>query len=152
PTAMQANTAVAFVAGGVSLLLSQRGEGRARAAAGLLAALVFLLALLTLVEDATRYDLRIDQLLFRELPGLDAAGVPRRMGPNTALAFALLGSALLLLRERRHGDPSAQLLALLANLVAGLAALGYLYWVPELYTAPRYTPMPLQTALTLLIF
>ncbi len=109
---MKANTALAFVMGGIALWLlhSKRvNPGRRRIAQGASLA-VALIGLLTLSEYLFGWDLGIDQALFREPPGAPGTFSPGRMAPNTALSFLFVGLALLLLdlgtrRGRRPAGP-----------------------------------------------
>src|SRR5689334_6274265 len=89
---MKANTALAFVASGVSLwfLLPGRIE-TARARGGVLAVIALAIGLLTLLEYAG-LDLGIDELLFAD-PASPAH--PGRPSPITALAFVFTGASLL---------------------------------------------------------
>jgi hypothetical protein len=74
------------------------------------------------------------------------------MSPATAFNFALLGGALLLLDIKRWaGWKAAQLLALLAGLIALLALIGYTYDIQSLYRLAPFSSMALHTALTFLI-
>jgi hypothetical protein len=85
---MKANTAVAFVLGGISLWLSQSKRidiQAARYAAWASASVVAALGLFTLGEYAFGWDPGIDQLLFKEPAGTVLTIQPGRMAPNTAL-------------------------------------------------------------------
>jgi PAS domain S-box-containing protein len=124
---MMANTAAMLLAAGlaVALLAPKDTRKTVRRTARALAALVVALALLTLVEHASGWDLHIDQLLFRDQLGVGHAG---RMSVGSATAMFLVGLALLVLdRETRGGHRPAQLLALGAALIPLQAIIGYLY-------------------------
>src|SRR5262245_45063381 len=93
------NTAIGLMLVGVGLLLlGPETRGRVRTIAGLTcAAVVMALGLLTLTEHLSGWNLRIDELVFREPAGLAATHSPNRMGPPAATMFALLGLAMWLL-------------------------------------------------------
>lgn len=154
---MAPNTAVAFVLCGASLWLSVAPSGATarrtrRRAARILAASAGILALLTLGEYAFGVQLGIDELLFPDsapVPGLPMAS---RMALMTAVNFAMLAAALLLLdvetRDRKR--PSNWLaLAIAAN--SYLAILGYLYGVDALYRVAALSSVALHTAVLFVV-
>lgn len=143
---MKSNTALALILGGLSLRM-QVG-GRTTFIAQSCAFIVALMGLLTLGEYVFNVNLGIDQLVFNDTtPG----GVyPGRMSPATALAFLLLGLALLFL-DRQSEDRSVEPLAIIAFAISGLALIGYLYGVSSLYQLGVYSSMALHTALSLLL-
>ncbi|MBW4546687.1 MAG: PAS domain S-box protein [Symplocastrum torsivum CPER-KK1] len=113
---------------------------------------VAMIGLLTLSEYLFNWNLGIDHLLFRELPEAVATSHPGRMAPNTALNFALLGFALLLLSQRtRRCHGVAQFLALFAALVSWQPLLGYAYQFQSLYGIASYTKMALHTVVTFIV-
>ena len=151
---MKANTALSFVVIGFSLwVLADRRSGPGLALAGRAAAIgVAVLALLTLSQYFQGYDLRIDGALFREPAGAVGTSNPGRMAPNTAVAFILIGFALLLLdvpisRRWRPAPP----LALAAGMLALLALLGYANGVTSLYGVSHLTQMAVPTAVAVLV-
>jgi len=130
--AMKPNTAALFLLAGVAsrLLMSARAGRRLRRLAKGLGALVSAVALLTLLEYLAGVDLGIDGLVFAEPLATLGNPHPGRMSMGSALAFLLVGGALLLyeLQTARVGRP-AQLLALAAALVPVQALVGYAYGV-----------------------
>jgi len=165
---MKPNTALAFILAGVALWLLREdpsprpsppggeggrrlGEGRRRVGQAC-ASLVALVGLLTLGEYLSGWDLRIDQLLFKEASGTIGTPFPGRMASNTALNVLMLGLALLLLdAETRHGHRPVQFLALAAALSSLLALIGYSYGVNALYDATSNTAMALHTSATFML-
>lgn len=151
---MKANTALAFVLTGVSLWLARakradRGMHRVSQVCAFTAALV---GLLTLSEYLFGWDLGIDQLLFREMPGAVATPYLGRMAPTTAVNFFLLGLALLLPDvETRRGFRPAQFLALLAIFISFLALVGYAYGITSFYGIAAYTAMAVHTAAAFIV-
>lgn len=120
---MKANTAFAFLLSGASLWLLQkkRSSRLRRLTAQVCAFIVATIGLLTLSQYLFNWNLGIDQLVFREMPGVVGTSHPGRMAPNTALNFVLLGSALLLLSQRTYrNDRLLEFLPLTAALVLAL--------------------------------
>ncbi|HET7601305.1 MAG TPA: PAS domain S-box protein [Gemmatimonadales bacterium] len=151
--AMNPVTAVAFILAGLALWWLRDERARpARAPAQVCAALVLGLALLCLSRVYGPWDLGPDRLVFRQRLLTELGGMPNRMAPNTAMAFVLLGGALLLLdsRPRRSWHP-ADVLAAGAGAVALGAAVGYAYNVSLLYGVGAYIPMAVNTAIGFLV-
>ncbi len=145
---MKANTALAMLLAGASLSVLARSPVRALFAARGFAVGVALIGAATLGQYLTSHDLGIDELLFRDAPVALAASTPGRMGINTALAFLLLGLALLFLERRPDsGVFAAQLLALAGGAIGLAGLIGYLYDVAALYGIASYTHMALHTAI-----
>jgi PAS domain S-box-containing protein len=90
--AMKVNTALCFLLAGAALYL-QASRSATRLAAGLAAAL-FVVALLTLMEYGTGVDLGIDQWLFQD-PATPTTLNPGRMAAPTAWSFLIAGISLL---------------------------------------------------------
>jgi len=151
--AMNPLTAVAFMMAGCSFVL-QRSPARAgwTRGAGLgLAAAAMLVGLCKLGDILFHTSFQLDQLLFRDRLQSVGALPPNRMAPNTALNFALVGLALVLLPLRLdRGYRPYQLVVLFPLGFSLLAILGYLLDVEELYGLRTYIPMALNTALTFL--
>jgi PAS domain S-box-containing protein len=146
----KANTAVCFILTGVALALKPDPKDRRTLwLANLCAALATLAGLLTLAEYALGGNFGLDELLFRD-PGSANTVHPGRMAVPTALAFCLLGPALLLLNPGRE-RPAVVWLALPAAGMATLAFLGQLYGLPVLASFGPFTPIAAPTAGTFLL-
>ena len=151
-TSMKPNSALGLVLIGVGLGVASSTDSpfRRRRAATAAAGLVALLGLLTLAEYAGGWNLRIDQLLFREPALALHASAPGRMSPASAASFAILGIAVICSGARRY-----RAAILLSSLVAGtalVAILGYLYGVASLYRiSDSFSAMALNTAATLFV-
>jgi two-component system cell cycle sensor histidine kinase/response regulator CckA len=141
---------VAFLLLGSALLLRQRRERTAWAQwlAGASAFAAAFIGLLTLGEYGLHADLGLDLLLFPHAANGANTPIPGRMGINTALCFALLGTALLLLearsaRVRRWGESCA----LVSGAIALLGLIGHFYGVAPLTgVTVQSTQMAVHTA------
>jgi PAS domain S-box-containing protein len=144
--AMGPLAALSFVLGAVALgLLLARG--RARAIGRCVGALVMLDGLGALFAYALRKNLDLDRHIFGRSM-IDAGGpYPGMLSLDAAVAFVLLGVALLLSRPRgphfvRDG------LAAVAGTIAGVVVLGYAYGATSLYGAPPFA-MALPTGIAI---
>jgi len=157
---IKANTAACLVLAGVALLLLGRERrGRIETILGrVFAGTLVLVGLATLGEHLFGWDLGIDQMLFREMPGALATATPNRMGPPASSCFPLLGFAFLLLDWRRRGpegpariEAPFQIPTLLVMVVALLSLLGYLFQVRELFGIAQLTGIAFHTAFAFLL-
>jgi two-component system C4-dicarboxylate transport sensor histidine kinase DctB len=150
-SAMEANTAIAFITAGLSLWLRGSTSPKIQTAAQVLGAITGLIGLLTLGEYLSGRNFGIDELIFKDLA---ASGVlyPGRMSFMSALNFTMMGMALLLLEsdnERRYN--LAQSLTLVAGLIAYVALAGHLFDVDSLYRVGVFAPMAFHTALSFIL-
>jgi len=148
--AMKANTAICFTVTGLALMVqTDRRSGQPRHAhlARALAAIVLVVAGMTLAEYVFDLDLDIDQLLFRESPQEAGISFPGRMAPASALNFVLLSLALFLLdvpaNPRRHWPAQDLVLACLA--ITLLAFVAYFYGVEIPRRLAPYVTIALHT-------
>ncbi|MCW6050030.1 PAS domain S-box protein [Lyngbya sp. CCAP 1446/10] len=157
---MKANTAVCFILGGLSLFLQQRSHSELTTTkyqknynflSYSSSFLLILISLLTLVQYSFNLDLGIDQLLFKEGYTLTSLSTPGRMAPNTAAAFLLLGTAQLLLSERRPKYLRVQILSCCAFLIAFLGLIGYIYGKALFYRIGDNTGMALHTSVAFML-
>ncbi|MEV0185183.1 SpoIIE family protein phosphatase [Streptomyces sp. NPDC050625] len=150
---MNANTAVALLALGISLFLVARRcvtpwlITTARGAA----ALVALIGGLTVVEYVTGVGLGIDELLFRDDTVRVAAEAPGRMAPNTATALVIGGVAALCASSSRLPAWTSQVPGLAVLTLGMLRLYGFAYAVPELERFGAYKGMALYTGLALVL-
>ena len=142
-SAMQANTALAFVLLGVAtVLLVHPSTARwVRIVRRVAAALALAAGGLTLTEYVTGLHLGIDQLLVHDLA---ADGL---MPPVTALGLTTCSAALLLLDLGVAGS-LAQALALAGGTLGFLNLVGYVYSLRRA-TLAGYTEIPIHTAFAL---
>ena len=146
-------TALEFVLGGITLLLIRPADtGRARRAIGAaLAGVLTLLSLLNLTHELTGDVVPVADLLF---PTTTAENLGPDAWPatSTAVAFSLIGFALLNLALRaRGGALTTQLLALAAAFIALNTLILYVYDIDVLIGREAYTPMALHSALGMLV-
>jgi PAS domain S-box-containing protein len=94
---MKPNTAVAFIFSGCGLFLLQSPGKWPRRLAQLCALAVGLIALLTLVQYASGWDLGIDELLFRVTDPAMMKSHPGRMSLQATCSFGLTAAALWLM-------------------------------------------------------
>jgi PAS domain S-box-containing protein len=142
---MKANTALAFTLAGLAVWLPAMGDPSRlrRTIAECCAGLVALIGSFTLAEYAAGRDFGIDQWLFRE-PATPGDAHPGRMAVPTALNFALLGAAILLMWRGRSRPAIG--LALAAILPTYVALAGCVYGA-----APLQTSMAIHTAVAFLV-
>lgn len=156
---MKANTALCLMFLGFAIGVISRGAGAQTAASGprlrlagrVAAVLAASIALATLAEYVFRWNLGIDQFLFRDAQP-DGHSIPGRMAPHTALCFLLLGAAVLLIPfETKRGARPAQFLGLGPAVISLAAILGYLYSAVSFYQVRSFTGMALHTAITIFL-
>ena len=149
---MKANSALAFILCAISLwsLQNRQTKRSARLLANACAAVVLLIAVLTLGEYLSNQDFGIDQLLFQDHAAVTGTSFPGRMSPTTALNFLLISCALLLIDNRWSSWPN-QSLTLTALIIASVAVIGYIYGVSSLYKIGAFASMALHTAITFII-
>ena len=144
---MMPNTALCITAAAMSLW-QQQGEGRTHGMAKACAWGVAALGLLTLGEYALGLQLGIDRVLFADAVSKLPIAYPGRMSINTAGCFVLLGAGLTSLDfATERGRRPAQLLALLAAVIAMLALIGHAYGAQQLSGIATHAKMALPTAL-----
>src|SRR5260370_18395161 len=125
---MRANTLVACLHGGISLWLLQKGEATRvqRFARDGCAVVVALIGLLSLTEYATGMNLKIDELIARDISGVSRH--PGRVYANTAFNYALFGIGLWLSSRRStRAHLLAQLLALISLFVSLCSVTAQIY-------------------------
>jgi PAS domain S-box-containing protein len=150
---MKANTALAFVITGISLLLlSSHEEDRQKVIARFLASIVFLVGLLTILQYAFTWDAGIDQLLFHEPQGTIGTYSPGRMALNTAISFCLLGITIMTMKlNSRWSNVLAQFAPLVVAFFGLLVLLSYAYGLTGFIGIAVYTRMALHTAVTFVL-
>jgi PAS domain S-box-containing protein len=154
---MKVNAAVCSVLAGVALrgwhqhfkVQNLKSQRKTQCLIFSCAFLIILISSLTLFEYGFNVDLGIDQLLFQQPEPVGSLAVLGRMAPNTAFAFLLVGSALLLRSDRRPGICLAQAMAIITWLISFVGLLGHVYGSVYFYTAGSYTGMAIHAAISL---
>lgn len=151
---MKANTAVCFILSGVAFWLAadavrstpRHSRGRNILIGGC-STVVLLVAGFTLLEYLLGWNLGLDEFLFVE-PG---AANPGRMAPNTAVAFVLIHTALLLLIFGKNSQRIAAvgLLGATTGLLGLFAVLG---WVGNISIGYRWGGLTTMVAPTGFVF
>lgn len=151
---MKVNTALCFLLVGISLwcLRSEQATPQELRLGQVGAALVTLIALLTLGEYLLAVDLRIDQLLMQQPLAATDPATPGRMSAATAFCFLLIGLALLGLDwKNRRGNRPLLAFALFTVVIGLLAIAGYVYGVKSLYAFSPFSSMAVHTAVLLIV-
>jgi len=150
---MKANTAVAFVLCGASLLaLTQTGSPAIARAGRVMALLAAAIGAVTLAEYAAGANLGLDELLFDDPPEAAQTVHPGRLAPQTAATFVLAGVALEAIgRGGHHGRRIGEASGALMAAVGFFGLLGYAYGARPLSTVGGFTPIALHTALGFLV-
>ncbi|MEY4723496.1 MAG: hypothetical protein RLZZ324_1009 [Candidatus Parcubacteria bacterium] len=147
---MNPATALLFLLSGAALLIGDRSEGVRRRTSLVLAALVALLGTIKMIGVLTGHDVWFDHALFSGQMSAESilTGRANQLAPNTAFAFMLIGSSIVLLRTKAY--ETAHRIAIGAFFIALLAAIGYLYGVAYLIGIGRFFPMALNTSLAIM--
>ncbi|HEY2963198.1 MAG TPA: ATP-binding protein [Pyrinomonadaceae bacterium] len=143
---MKANTAVCLILISSSLLLLQNplAPRWQRRLGHAFAAVVAMIALLTLTEHLFRWDFGIDQLLFHESPEEAGLSFPGRMGVASTIDFTALSIAVLFLDARSGRWFRVSNIAVL--LVVAVTVLVFLYYF---YGIERVDPIALHFTIAL---
>lgn len=152
--AIAPGSAVALVLSGIALwLLHPRHDGTRRGwIAGVLPWPVLVLSGLTLAEYLLHIHLGIDQLFFPDPEREVHTAYPGRMSVVAALGFALLGTALRLIRaDSRTAQRVARLMVLTTAVMLLVGLLGLLYGPASLYAVPIFRGVAVNTIAALLL-
>lgn len=134
--AMVPNTAVGFILGGLALWFGydHGGHSLKRALSHFLSTAVALIGLLTVAEYVLGWNPGFDRWLLPDREATTQGGFVGRSSLPTAVNFALLGPALLLLGVRqRTGSKPAEWFAVVFLVISLLALIGHLCNVPLFY-------------------
>jgi len=145
---MRVNTALAFIAAGLSLRFVHSTSRPLHRCSLVLGGMVTAIGGLTLTEDLAGIDLGIDQLVLRGAQGAAIIAHPGRMSLLTSFSFFLVGIGLLALAAPLAGRSAARVHrgVFAPLLVSALAIVGYSYSVRSLYKIGPYSEMALHTA------
>jgi signal transduction histidine kinase len=160
PAPMYPNTAICFIALGLSLWLSQKQTSQLGNvnlprlfAAQICAMFATLIGSVTLAEYIFGFNAGIDDLLFRKALRAVPVPFPGRMAHVTGLEFVIFGIAVVLLNAESWGRQRIALYFALIGTVIGLITLvGYVYGAEALYQFSAFSSVELQTALLFTLF
>jgi signal transduction histidine kinase len=150
PIVMLPITALAFIAGGLSLLIAQRRDSRwASIVSRLLAIVPAGIGLFVLFEYGTGVHYGLDMLWLR-VTETDPK-TSHRMAVNTAIGFVLFAQGLVFLdSDRRTRGLKSQVFATLTLIVAFVALIGHIFDVRDFYDLTLLSGMSLTTAIAFL--
>lgn len=146
--AMNPMAAVAFLFSGCSflLLLQQNKSIKQRRVAMLLAMLIILIATLRIAATFNLFDAGIDRLLFTEkIAATIYNGKPSFITINTAVAFLLIGIALLCMVWERV--KTLQWFVLPVTAIGLLSVIGYSYHISSFYSETSFVPMSMHSGI-----
>jgi signal transduction histidine kinase len=148
PTALALGICVALI-----LVHSSTGQGSVRLhSIQLLSFITLFVSLLTLVEYFTGSNFGVDLHYVGPPIKSPITTSQARMSPNSALAFLLIGGSVFLQSITSRFTRLAQILALIAALVAMLALIGHSYGVGHFYSFAGLAAMSLVGAISFLLF
>jgi PAS domain S-box-containing protein len=147
----KANAAVCGLLAAISLLAQRKADAPAgQLRAGKACALLLLaIALLTLSEYISGSEFGLDELLVKELTVVAVAPEAGKMALGAAIAYALLGVALLVLNGGRRWLSVVEGACLTTLAIVMVTMLGYLYESSPLRTFGSFNQMALPTCFLL---
>ncbi|MCH9614827.1 MAG: Sensor histidine kinase RcsC [Chlamydiia bacterium] len=143
---MQFNTALGFIAIGLSLILYSYGK---KGAALVVGCIPFLLGGLTIFEYLFKQDLGIDEFFVRHYITTSSSS-PGRMAPFTAIAFMLISHGILALNCFKSSLNKIWLSGAFASLafaIGFVSLLGYLFDIQAAYGWLNLTHMAIHTTI-----
>ena len=135
-----ANTGLGFVLLATALVAAHRPVPVLRILGPIAAGAVLVLATLTIWQFVSGRDMEVDRWIFPAPPGAS------EMSPQTALAFLLLGAAVLLARTRA-GPGAVRIAGALVILLASINVLDALFGATSPTILGGFTQMALPTAI-----
>ena len=146
------NTAVCFILSGIALYLMEARSSSQfqKNIASVCSWIVLIIAILNLSEYIFRFNLGIDELLWREGTGTVTTAFPGRMSISTAVNFTLLGFVFLMLGKRKYHWP---IQILLIAMIPGsiLVIFNYLFGVSFLNSITELNNTALHTAILFIV-
>jgi PAS domain S-box-containing protein len=146
---MKPNTALGFLSTGIGLSFALSRLPASRTLSRIFAAITIFIGAATISEYVLGINLRIDELLFRDVQRLVEPGRPSYV---TAIAFCLAGSSLFFFIGNKLSCRISQVFALLLGTLALTSITGFLYGVPVLYgSSIRANSMAFHTGIGFLV-
>jgi PAS domain S-box-containing protein len=153
--AMNPVSSVLFVLSGLALILLQRTfHLKIKYTGYFLAAIIFLTALIKIMDVTQLYPNDIDQLLYSAELEKDAqSNIYNKMAPNAACCFGMLAITLFILFSGNlKRIIVVHYISLIIFFVALLSIIGYIYEVPSFYNPRIHISMAIPTAICFLFF
>jgi len=150
---MKANTAIGlFFLASAILLTTQEKLPKSNDLAQICGLFAITIAAVTLLEYQTGKNFGIDELLFRDSDGIGGIFPPGRPAPVTAIAFVLLGTAIVISRFKKTPFyRTSQLLTLLTLLITFRAFINYAFGVRDTFGSTYYTQLAIHTAFSFVV-
>ncbi len=145
--AMKFNTVLSFFLLGISLFFHT--SDKFKLVVKIIFVFVSLIGLLTLVEYIYAVNLRIDELFWKDVKNPVATSSPGRMSPATAFGFLMIGTALLLIRNRKM-HLYVQIALFLAFLMAFHGLSNFIFGYGFYKSTALFSKIALITAITLI--
>ena len=151
---VKANTAIAFMLAGLTLILLQRKELRKNLLiARILAGALTILGSLVILQYIFNINLGIDEFLFHETEDAFGTVIPGRLAPNAALNFILIGLLFLSLSYPKYERSLFNFSLLITTFIISIIGLlGYIFGIEMLTGIEAFTKMPLATSVIFIIF
>jgi len=150
---VKANTAIAFMLAGLTLILLQRKELRKNLLiARILAGALTILGSLVILQYIFNINLGIDEFLFHETEDAFGTVIPGRLAPNAALNFILIGLLFLSLSYPKYERSLFNFSLLITTFIISIIGLsGYIFGIEMLTGIEAFTKMPLATSVIFII-
>lgn len=151
---MKANTSIAFVCAGISVLIikSALHPKRKRLLSLFFIAIFTSISFLTFIEYIFSVNLGIDQFLFAVPHNGTLPVYPGRMALLTSINFLLLSAALILSPiHRKREQLTVQFLSILIMILSLMSSAGHLYDIRWFNNITPYTTIALPSALTFVL-
>ncbi|MBA4312387.1 MAG: hypothetical protein C0417_07135 [Chlorobiaceae bacterium] len=149
---MKANTAAAFLFAGLALIFLQRSGKAANILVRFCGSVIALIGLMSLAQYLFGWEMKIEDILFREPGGTLGTLHPGLMAPNTALNFLLIGFTFLTITlQKQRGFFLIEFPLVFVLILCVIGFVGYVTKLEELTGPAAYTRMAIHTAVTFII-
>lgn len=148
---MKFNTAICVVCMGTALfLIICKGLSMFKNVGYVLAAVSFLIAVISFSEYLFDYDAYIDKLFYSELEVVAIPHPEGRITPVTSLAICIISAGILFSEKRRH-IACIQYLLHIVTVMMFTGIMGYVFNIQQLHSHSFATSIALQSAVTLFL-
>jgi two-component system cell cycle sensor histidine kinase/response regulator CckA len=146
---MTVNTAFALICTSIALYIVQHkcSGGIAKTIVLCIGGVIFILAVLTLLEYTSGFDLYIDRLFSQKPFSEEFPYASGRMSPISALNFLLIGTMFIILSSRSKSNIYLiQFITLIIGNISLLTLIGYFYSITILYQISSLKPISVRTS------